>query len=95
MTNEALRLFRIFNDLKLYEMADKLDISPSYLSEIEKGKKEPSLKLIEKYAKVFDIKASSIIAFSEKLDKDKKGIKNAIAKNIIKLLQEIEYASKS
>lgn len=92
MTNEALRLFRIFHDLKLYELADTLGISSSYLSEIEKGKKNPSLKLIKKYAEVFNTTPSSILSFSEKLDKDQQGIKAKIAKRIVQFLKEVESA---
>ena len=93
MIGIALRLFRVFHDLKLYELAEKLDISPSYLSEIEKGKKKPTLELIEKYSKIFKISPSTILSFSEKLDKNQKGIKAKIAQNIIKFLKETEHAS--
>ena len=90
MKNEALRLFRVFHDLKQTEMAERLGISVSYLSEIEKGKKEPSLKLIEKYANEFNTSASSILGFSEKLSVDSKGIKSIIAKKIIQFLKDVE-----
>lgn len=93
MTNEALRLFRVFHDLRLYQMADILGISPSYLSEIEKGRKNPSLRLIEKYAKVFHTTPSTILSFSEKLDKDQQGIKAKIAKMIVRLLKDVESAA--
>jgi len=90
MKNEALRLFRVFHDLKLNKMAEKLEVSPSYLSEIEKGHREVSLKLIEKYAKVFETSPSAILAFSEKLGEDATGLKATIAKKIVGLLQNIE-----
>jgi transcriptional regulator with XRE-family HTH domain len=93
MINEALRLFRVFHDLKLIEMADKLGISPSYLSEIEKGKKEPSLKLLDKYSEIFKIPTSSILSFSEKLEHNQKGIKAKIAKGFVNFLENIENAN--
>jgi transcriptional regulator with XRE-family HTH domain len=74
-------------------MAKKLSISSSYLSEIEKGKKEPSLKLLEKYSEVFKTSTSSILSFSEKLEKNQKGVKAKIAKNIVNFLTSIENAS--
>ena len=60
MINEALRLLRVFHDLKQFEMAEKLGISKSHISEIEKGSKSPSLDLIERYASEFSIPVSSI-----------------------------------
>ena len=37
MLSEALRLIRVFHDLKQTELADRLGVSKSYLSEIESG----------------------------------------------------------
>ncbi len=92
MLNEALRLLRVYNDLKSYELADKLGISNSYLSEIEKGKKEPSIDLINKYAEIFGTEPSTILFFSESLNKNKSKFKKIIGKKIIQFLQNIENA---
>ncbi|MEH2382054.1 MAG: helix-turn-helix transcriptional regulator [Nostoc sp.] len=70
MLSEALRLIRVFYDLTQKELAEKLGISKSYLSEIESGKKTPTLELLNRYSEFFDIPASSIMFFSESLNKD-------------------------
>jgi transcriptional regulator with XRE-family HTH domain len=68
MIGEALRLIRVFHDMKQAQLADELQLSKSYLSEIESQNKEPTLAVINKYAEYFDLPASSILFFSEKLD---------------------------
>ncbi len=65
--NEALRLLRVFHDLTQKELAEKLGIAKSYISEIESGKKDPTLKLIYQYAMHFKVSASSILFFAENL----------------------------
>lgn len=65
MLNEALRLVRVFHDISQAKLAEKLGISKSYLSEIESGKKSPTLELLDKYKDVFDIPVSSLLLFSE------------------------------
>ncbi len=90
MVNEALRLFRVYNDLKLYELADALGISKSYLSEIEKGKKKPNLDIIDKYAEYFEVPPSAILQFSEKLESNQKGMKSLIAKSLLRFLLDVE-----
>lgn len=92
MLGEALRLLRVFNDLKAKELATQLDISPNYLSEIEKGKKRPSLEVINKYGEVFNIKPSAILFFSEELNTESKGVvpRQWIAKKLVKFLQTVE-----
>jgi transcriptional regulator with XRE-family HTH domain len=96
MLHEALRLLRVLNDLKSVELAEKLDISPSYLSEIESGKKEPTLDLIRRYAQVFRTTPSSLLFFSEKLGKERKGkdFKSALRRKAIEFLQAIENAGR-
>lgn len=73
MINKALKLIRQFHDLKQVELASKLEISKSYLSEIESGKKPVSFEMLEKYSKEFDIPISSLVFFSESLS-SKKGV---------------------
>ena len=96
MVSEALRLLRVFHDLKQRELAEKLGISPSHVSELEKGNRTPSLEVIQKYADVFRIPASSIMFFAENIDatQDGKSIrsdaKTAIASKIIRFLKVIE-----
>ena len=71
MLSKALRLIRVFHDLKQKELATKLDISTSHLSEIESGKKQPSMQLLQRYSEEFKIPLSSILFFSENLGKSK------------------------
>lgn len=70
MINDALRYIRKFNDYTAKDLAVELGISPSYLSEIETGKKTPNLDLIYKYGNVFDIKPSTILFFAEDIESD-------------------------
>ena len=64
---KALRLMRLFHDLSQKELAEKLGIAKSYISEIESGKKPPTLKLVYQYAMHFKVSASSILFFAENL----------------------------
>ena len=71
MISRALRLVRNFHRLKQTDLADKLKISNSYLSEIESGVKSPSIDLLEKYSKIFGIPVSTLLLFSERLNERK------------------------
>lgn len=92
MLNEALRLIRKFHDLKQSELADRLDISRSHISEIEKGVKTPSLELVSKYSDEFNIPVSSIMFFAEELPAAQKGarVKRSVARKIINFLKLID-----
>lgn len=95
MLQKALRLIRIFHDLSQKELSIKLGISKSYLSQIESGKKKPTLSLLESYANVFDIPVSSIMFFSENMDNelDLENIRVFISSKIITLLNFIAERS--
>lgn len=93
MLNNALRLIRVFHDLKQNEAADRLSISKSYLSELEKGSKEPSLEILRRYEKVFDIPVSSILFFSEKIDERNPTTERArtfVASKVVNMMKFLE-----
>lgn len=93
MFHRALRLLRTYHQLTQGELAKRLDMSNSYLSEIETGNKVPGLDLLEKYAEVFKMPVSSILLFSETVDsKHKAGakLKIAAADKILRLLEWLE-----
>lgn len=91
MINEALKLVRLFHHMNQGELAKKLDISRSYLSEIESSKKNVSMELLNKYASIFDIPASSLLLFSENLEDNKISEKSRVflAKKVIGILNWI------
>ena len=92
MLAEALRLIRVFHDMKQQELAERLGLSKSHVSELERGKKTPSIDVIQKYSEIFNIPASSILFFSENLDNPQKArrAKTAIAGKVIQFLQLVE-----
>lgn len=95
MINEALRLIRIFHDLKQFELAERLGVSKSRISEVENGVKNPSLGLIELYSEEFDIPMSSILFFAEELPNAKNGekVRAKVASKVIDILKFIERKS--
>ena len=97
MLCEALRLIRVFHDLNQTQLAVQLGISKSYLSEIESGKKQPKIELVERYASEFSLPVSSILFFSENLKNPSDSAKAAdkargvIAHKVIDFLRLVEY----
>lgn len=93
MLSRALRLLRTYHQLSQLELAKKLEISNSYLSEIENNLKTPSIELLQKYSEIFKMPLSTIMLFSEKLeDGSKPGTKlrHTAADKVLKLLEWIE-----
>lgn len=72
MIGDVLKQTRKIYGYKASEMSSMLNISPSYLSEIENNKKSPSLSLLQKYADIYGIKLSSLILLSENMEEAKK-----------------------
>jgi len=71
MISEALRLLRVYNNLTQTELATRLAVSKSHLSEIESGKKKASIDLLERYASELAVPLSSLFFFAEELDQRK------------------------
>jgi len=91
MIHEALRLIRVYHDLTQTQLSQRLQLSNSYLSELESGKKQPTLEVLKKYSDFFDIPVSSLLFFSENLGSDESNMtakfRKGAAKKIISLLQ--------
>lgn len=89
MLGKALKLIRSYYDLSQTELSSQLGLSSSHLSEIESGKKQPSIDLLKKYSEYFDVPLSSILFFSENLDSPRPTdhMRLGVAKTIVSLLE--------
>ena len=89
LLGSVLKHIRVFNKNTQLELAENLDISRSYISEIESGNKTPTIELLQKYSDNFNIPLSTIMLFAEEYD-DKKGLrkkaKHLLARKTLDLL---------
>lgn len=88
MLNKALRLVRVYHDLSQVDAAERLGLSKSYVSEIEKGDKNVSMATLQKYSEAFDIPMSSLLLFAEKLESGGKAdsVRVFVADKAVKML---------
>lgn len=88
--SEVLRLLRIANDLTIKEMATKLEVTPPYISNIERGKKKPSESILNKYSKILNVDMKGITFFIEENNKSEKSEKGfSFQKLLLKILEKI------
>ena len=59
--SENVRFYRKKTGLSQLKLAYQIEIAPSYLAEIERGKQYPSLKVLEKIADYFKIEAYQLL----------------------------------
>lgn len=96
LIGDILKRTRTIYGYKASEMSEMLQISKSYLSEIENNKKQPSLELLEKYSQIYGMKMSSLILLSENYDdansqnKGDKFIRNMMIKFIERMTPDLE-----
>ena len=64
MYSRALKLVREYHRLSRTELAEKVGLSKSYVSELERGKR-PTMDVIERYASAFRMPVSSLLLFAE------------------------------
>lgn len=65
MYDRALKTIRQYHRLSQSDLAEQINISRSYLNEIERKKKEPSLEVLKKYSERFEVPLSSLMLFAE------------------------------
>ncbi len=93
MLDKALKLIRIYHNLSQKSLAEKLEMSTSHICEVENGKKSPSLEMLGKYSKFFNIPLSNIMLFSENLNEDCKPFINIRIKCVKKIIAILEWSA--
>ena len=74
------------------ELAEKLSLSKSFISELEAGNRKPSLDVLEKYAESFKLPLSGLMLFSEQIDADNwnERARVTVASKVLKMLEWLE-----
>ena len=84
---KTLKLMRTYSGMKASDLADKIGISRSYISELESGKKPVTIQILKGYAKALDVPDYVLLVLDEKL-RTKKGLEGKIFASVIKTIIE-------
>lgn len=63
--SKAIRMRRLEADLTQEQLAELCDMDQTYLSQIERGRRQPSLKVLRKIAKALKVRLSDIFRDAE------------------------------
>lgn len=97
MYHRALKLIRQYHRLTQVELAERLGLSKSFVSEIEKENgKKPSIEVLQRYANFFKIPLSSLMLFAERTDESDFGERSRAfsADKVLKMLEWIEETTR-
>ncbi|SFJ06569.1 helix-turn-helix transcriptional regulator [Bradyrhizobium sp. Gha] len=97
MYDRALKLIRQYHRLSQAELADALNLSRSFVSELEKsGGKKPSIDVLERYASYFKIPISSLLLFAERSGSSdfREGSRIFAADKVLKMLEWLEETTR-
>lgn len=76
--NEALRLLRVYNDMKIKDLSKEIGLTASYICEIEKVKKTPSIDTLTAYATFLKISVGDIMRIAENVEAFKRHVKRGM-----------------
>ena len=85
---EEITVYELLRKVRNYsvkELAEKMGVAPSCISEIESGKRKPTTAVIEKYSKALDIKQSTMKYFEE----ERVGKDYGFEQSLLMILQKI------
>ena len=84
----TIRQLRSHRELTLKELAEETDLSLSYLSLIERNKRDPSLSNLAKIAKAFDLPPSILIFISSDINAHQ-GTQAEIAEQMMLVVKDL------
>lgn len=86
----VLKLLRIANDMSVKELADKMEVSSTYITEVEANNKNPSLNTLAKFSEALGVSKSTILYFDEEGSKHDYNYQQLL----LKILQAITEKNK-
>lgn len=90
--NDALRLLRLYCGFSQTEMASRLSTTQSLVSDIEGGRKNVTMDLLEAYSKAVNIRMSQLLFFAEEIEGQPTARRGQliVAEGIVKLLEKLK-----
>lgn len=87
---ELMKKIRLIYGFKAVYVSQELNISSSYLSEIEHNKRAPSIELLQAFADLCDLKLSMLILIAEEYSdmRDNDTADKIIQRKMIKLVNK-------
>lgn len=67
---QFIRKLREEKDISLREFADKLDLTPSFISDVELGRRNPGEKVLESIASFFGVTVDEMKQYDERVPED-------------------------
>lgn len=86
MIERALKLAREYSNVSPTEMANLLQVSRSYISELESGKKRVTVDILNKYADALRLPASAFLDFADALSGNANPDRQRRAEKLIHIL---------
>ena len=89
--NDALRLLRLYCGFSQSEMAKRLEVAQSLVSEIERGKKSVSMDLLRRYSEATGTRMSQLLFFAEEIEGERISGRGQllVADKVVKLLEKL------
>lgn len=65
---KAFRTLRLFHDLTQKDLAKSVGFSPSYINELESGRKHVKMEVLQAYSERFNFCLSDVVFLAEQID---------------------------
>lgn len=95
MINEALRLLRLYCGLSQSDMAARLKVTQSMVSDVESGRKGVSMDLLQAYSDAVDVRMSQLLFFAEEIEGEPPARRGRliVAERVLQLLDRLSPKS--
>lgn len=95
MINEALRLLRLYCGMSQSDMASRLKVTQSMVSDVESGRKSVSMDLLQAYSEAVEVPMSQLLFFAEEIEGEPVARRGhlIVAERVLQLLDRLSPKS--
>jgi transcriptional regulator with XRE-family HTH domain len=96
MINDALRLLRLYAGFSQAQMAKRLGVAQSLVSDVENSRKNVTMDLLAAYSEATGIKMSQLLFFAEEIQGEHIARRGQliVADKVLKLLETLKPADR-
>lgn len=95
MIERALKLAREYSGISPSDMAKRLDVSRSFIADLESGKKRVHVEVLQKYANVLKLPASAFLDFADALSGEADPERQKRAEKLVHVLNWVMHDEQS
>ena len=93
--NKILRAVRIAQDMTAKEVAEKMGVRSTYITDVERGDRTPRIETLDKYCRALNVSPDSVFSWRERQRKHSYTFQQLLMAILVAIMRQDDVQSKN